>query len=198
MLTGHGLANAGIALGLIFGLGCGTYTVVQSYVQTHMAEAFAHQYEQVLNSASLADMLFLNLHPDGRKDQTGEQIVKSLEKGKAKEKMMMDQKYGSILALNRRMKASKEEHAEFVKIESVGVDDHQGLEMPVYALALFEITGPGSKDFPEKTQFALAILKGRQKGKQYEWWVDDVRFPYKPKSYVAPVAVPDDGHGHTH
>ena len=56
MLTGRGLANAGVALGLIFGLGCGTYTAVQSYVQTHMAEAFAHRYEEVLNSTSLADV----------------------------------------------------------------------------------------------------------------------------------------------
>ena len=59
-----------------------------------------------------------------------------------------------------------------------------GTEMPVYALAVYEVHGPGSKEFPEKMQYALAVLKGRLKGKQYEWWVDDVRFPYTPKSYV--------------
>lgn len=198
MLTGHGLANVGIALGLIFGLGCATYTAVQTYVQTHMAEAFARQYEQVLNSNSLGDMLYLNLHPEGRKDQNADQLVKSLEKSKPKDKMMMEQKYGGLLSLYKRLTASKEEHAEFVSIEALGVDDHQGTEMPVYALAVYEIHGPGSKEFPEKVQYALAILKGRQKGKQYEWWVEDVRFPYTPKSYVAPVAVPDDGHGHPH
>jgi Domain of unknown function (DUF4190) len=197
MLTGRGLANAGIALGLIFGLGCGTYTAVQYYVQTHMAEAFARRYEQILNTNSLADMLYLNMHPDGRKDQTGDQILKSMEKGKPKDKMMMEQKYGGLLGLNKRLNASKEEHAEFVSIESVGVDEH-ATDMPVYALAVYSIHGPGNKDFPEKQQYALAILKGRQKGKQYEWWVEDVRFPYTPKSYVAPVAAPDDGHGHAH
>ena len=72
-----GLANAGIALGLIFGLGCGTYTTVQTYVRTRMSEKFAHQYEGILQSNSLADLLWYNLHPDGRKDQTGEQLVKT-------------------------------------------------------------------------------------------------------------------------
>ena len=199
MLTGHGLANAGIALGLIFGLGCGTYTTVQTYVRTRLAEQFAHKYEGILQSKSLGDLLWYNLHPDGRKDQTGEQLLKTLETTKPKDKMMLEQRYGSLLSLNKRLTASKDEHIEFVAIEAIGEDDSRGSEMPVYALAVFEVNGPGNKDFPEKRQYALAILKGRPKNKQYEWWVDDVRFPYTPKSY-APAATgpPDDGHGHAH
>ena len=199
MLTGHGLANAGIALGLIFGLGCGTYTTVQTYVRTRVAEKFAHQYEEILQSNSLAELLWYNLHPDGRKDQTGEQLVKTLESSKPKDKMMMEQKYGQLIALNKRLKASKDEHVEFVGIEAVGEDDSHGAEMPIYALAVYEVHGPGSKEFPEKQQYAMAILKGRLKDKQYEWWVDDIRFPYTPKSYVpAAKGPPDDGHGHAH
>ena len=199
MLTGNGLANAGIALGLIFGLGCGTYTTVQTYVRTRLAEQFAHKYEGILQSKSLADLLWYNLHPDGRKDQTGEQLIKTIEGTKPKDKMMAEQRYGSLLALNKRLTASKDEHIEFVAIEAIGEDDSRGIEMPVFALAVFEVNGPGNKDFPEKRQYALAILKGRSKNKQYEWWVDDVKFPYTPKSY-APVATgpPDDGHGHAH
>ena len=199
MLTGHGIANVGIALGLIFGLGCGTYTTVQSYVRTRLSEKFAHQYEGILQSNSLADLLWYNLHPDGRKDQTGEQLLKTLESSKPKDKMMVDQKYGSLLTLNKRLKASQDEHVKFVAIEAIGEDDSRGTEMPVYALAVYEVNGPGNKEFPEKRQYALAILKGRLQNKQYEWWVDDVKFPYTPKSY-APAAKgpPDDGHGHAH
>jgi len=58
MLTGQGLANVGIALGLISGLGCGTYTVVQNRIRTRLGESIAHKYEAVLKSNSLADMLF--------------------------------------------------------------------------------------------------------------------------------------------
>ena len=70
--------------------------------------------------------------------------------------------------------------------------------MPVFAFALFEIHGPGSKDSPEQQQFALAILKALPKGKQYEWWVEDVRFPYKPRRTWRPPSLADDGHGHAH
>jgi Domain of unknown function (DUF4190) len=199
MLTGHGIANAGIALGLIFGLGCGTYTVVQTYVRTRVSEKFAHKYEGILQSNSLTDLLWWNLHPDGRKDQTGDQLLKNLDSSKPKDKMMLDQKYGSLLTLNKRLKASPDEHVKFVAIEAIGEDDSRGTEMPVYALAVYEVDGPGNKEFPEKRQYALAILKGRLQNKQYEWWVDDVKFPYTPKSY-APAAKgpPDDGHGHAH
>ena len=198
MLTGRGLANAGIAVGLIFGLGCGTYTVVQTYVRTRVAESFARKFEGVLKTNSLAELLFLSAHPEGRKDRSGEQLLKSLETSKAKDKMMLEQKHSGLLALNKRLKSSKDEHIEFERIESVGVDDRAGTEMPVYALAVYAIHGPGTKEFPEKTQYALAVLKGRQKDKQYEWWVEDLKFPYTPKSYEPPVTLPDDGHGHAH
>jgi Domain of unknown function (DUF4190) len=196
MLTGHGLANAGIALGLIFGLGCATYSTVQTYVRTRMAESFAHTYEEVLKSNKLADLIFYSLHPEGRKTQSGEDILANLEKSKPRDKMMMEQKYGSLLSLNKRLKEN-DQHVEFVRIEGVGIDERQGAELPVYALAVYEIHGPATKAFPEKQQYALAILKGRPKGKQqYEWWVEELRFPYTPKTYVAPVTLPDDGHGH--
>ena len=51
--------------------------------------------------------------------------------------------------------------------------------------ALFEVKGPGSKEFPEKKQYALAVFKGRPKGRQYEWWVESVKFPYKPQTFGA-------------
>jgi Domain of unknown function (DUF4190) len=198
MLTGRGFANAGIALGLIFGLGCGTYSTVQSYVRTRMAETFARRYQGILQTNSLPDLLWYSLHPEGRKNQTGEQILKSLETGKSRDKMAMETKYGQLLALNKRLKASADEHVEFVTIEAVGEDDSRGLEMPIFAVARYAVHGPGNKSFPEKEQYALAILKGRLNGKEYEWWVDDVRFPYTPKTYVPVAKAPDDGHGHAH
>ena len=115
-----------------------------------MAEAFAHQYEQVLNSSFARRHALLEFAPRRQERPNADQLVNSLEKSKPKDKMMMEQKYGGLLSLYKRLKASKEEHAEFVSIEALGVDDHQGTEMPVYALAVYEIHGPGSKEFPEK------------------------------------------------
>lgn len=199
MITGQGLASAGIALGLTFGLASGTYATVQSYVRTRLAERFAKQYAETVQTGTFADILTMHLHPESRKSTTGEEMQKQLEKSSAKEKMAMDQRFGPLMTLRKRMESSKEEHLEFVRIEAVGEDDSHAAQIPIYALALFEIHGPGSKDFPEKEQYALAVLKGLLTGKQYEWWVDDLRFPYTPRTYVAPVAAPPgDGHGHAH
>jgi len=198
MLTGHGLASAGIALGLIFGLGSGTFLTVQHFVRARLASTFAKHYAESVQSAGLADVLTLHLAPAARKDGGGDALKKQIETASAKERMMVDQKYGNLLALRKRLEASKEEHFEFVSIEDIGEDDSHDARIPIFALALFEVHGPGSKDFPEKEQFALAVLKGMLQGKQYEWWVDDIRFPYKPRTYVAPTKAPDDGHGHAH
>ena len=199
MFTGQGLANAGIALGLIFGLTSATYAFVQTYVRTHQAEKYAKQYAETLKSSPVADALLQTIHPEVRKDQNGDSILKKLESSSPRDRMSMEQKYGQLIALKKRLDTSKEEHVNFVRIEGVGDDEGNGSEIPIYAAALYEVDGPGSKEFPEKQQYAMAILKGRLKGRQYEWWVDDVRFPYKPKSYEPPAAKPvDDGHGHAH
>jgi hypothetical protein len=199
MLTGHGLANAGIALGLVFGLSCATYTGVQYFIRMRLAQDFAHKYEAVLKSNSLADMLFYNTHPEGRKDRSGEEMLKQFEASKPREKKMMEQKIGSMIALNNRLKSTKDQEVDFLTIEGLGVDDRSVGEMPVYALAIYKVHGPPTKEFPEKEQYVLAMLKGRSKGKQqYDWWVDEVRFPYKPQSYEPPIPTTDDGHGHAH
>ena len=135
MLTGMGLANAGISLGLVLGLGVATYTGVQSFVRTRMAETFARQYEQVLKSKSLGDMMMSSQHPDSRGNKTGEQLVKSLDVNKPKDRMVVHDKYSQLLALHRRLEASKDEHVHFERIETVGVDDTIAGEMPVFALA---------------------------------------------------------------
>ena len=101
MLTGHGLASTGIALGVIFGLGCGTYSTVQRYVRTNLAKKFATHYAEVLQTGTLADALMLYGHPQSRKDQSGEQIVKQIQSANAKDKMMMDQKYGQLMCAQK-------------------------------------------------------------------------------------------------
>jgi len=198
MFTGNGLANAGIAMGLIFGLTSASYTVVQSYVRTRQAEKFARQYAEILESPTLASTLLYSLHPDGRQPETAEDIVRKLEGTNARDKMAADRKYGETVALKKRLQSSTNEHIEFVRIETLGDDESSGTEIPIYALALYELTGPGSKEYPEKQQYAMAMLKGRLKGKQYDWWVDELKFPYIPKSFVPTSKAPDDGHGHAH
>jgi hypothetical protein len=199
MLTGTGLANVGITLGLIFGLVTGTYTTVQTYVRARQAEQFGKQIAHVLEASTIAEIISYNLHPSARSDPKHvEEMLKKLESPSPKDKMTVDQRYGPILALRKRLQASKNEHIEFVRIEAMGDDEGRGAEIPFYALALYDVHGPGSKDFPESQQYALAILKATVKGRKYDWWVEDVKFPYLPKTYVPSAKPVDDGHGHAH
>jgi hypothetical protein len=199
MLTGERLANAGIALGLVFGLVTATYTGVQTFVRSRQAEQFAKRYAQALEAPGIAEIITYNVHPSSRNDSKFvEDILKKLDSSVPKDKMVVDQRYGQLLALRRRLQASQNEHIEFIRIEALGEDEGRGAELPIFALALYKVHGPGNKEFTEQEQYAVAILKATVKGKKYDWWVEDVKFPYTPKSYVPPTKTVDDGHGHAH
>jgi len=111
----------------------------------------------------------------------------------------MEQQMGplaQLLALRNRLTKSKGQHVHFVRLEAVGEEEGHGLEIQLFALALMEVNGPASPEFPQERQYALAILKARPKGRQYEWWTESVRFPYEPKTFVAPAKPAGDGHAH--
>jgi hypothetical protein len=196
MLAGRRLANAGAAMGLIFGLVSSTYTAVHSFVLVREAERFGRQYADILSKGSLGDAMWYGLHPEMRNSKTPQQTLHEFEAAKAKEKMMMEQRTGALQALRKRLASSSEEKLRFIDIENQGTDDSRAEEISYFALALFEVEGPANKDYPDKKQFALAIFKARTKGRHYEWWVEDVKFPYQPLSYKVLDKPVDDGHGH--
>jgi hypothetical protein len=198
MLTGRGLANAGTTLGLVFGLVTATYSGVQSFVLSRAATNFGREFADAVQGGALDKMLWYNMHPDMRKNKSPKDALHDFETAKPKDRMMIEQKTAPMQSLHKRLAASKDETFHFVDIESQGLDEGQGKELGYYATALFEVEGPGNKDFPEKRQYALAIFKGRTKGRHYEWWVEDIRFPYQPRSFQAPEKPVDDGHGHAH
>jgi hypothetical protein len=197
MLTGQRLATAGIALGVMFGAASLTITTVQYLVRSRQATLFATKYATVLESGDLSSMLWYNSHPETRKDKTAADIARELET-KPKERQMMEASVGpfaQLLKLHERIATSKGQKVRFVEIEHVGDDEGHGLEMQIFATALFEITGPPSKKFPAEKQYALAVLKARPKGRQYEWWSENVMFPYTPASYIVPDKPVGDSHG---
>jgi hypothetical protein len=197
ILTGHGLANAGIALGLTFGLISGTVSSVQYFVRSNQAKIFGKQYEDVLQGHLLSEFIWYNMHPDYRKEKTPAQALQEFEQNVGKNKPMVEQKMGDLLALQRRLASSKDQKVHFVSIEGIGEDNSRS-ELQVYGLGLYEVEGPATKQFPQEHEYALAIFKARPKGRHYDWWVEDIKFPYLRKSYVAATAPVDDGHGHPH
>ena len=123
MLTGRGMANAGIALGIIFGLVVTTYTSVQTFVLTRDASQFGERYAEVLQKGSFGDLLWYGLYPDTRKEKTPEQALQEFESTKAKERMLMDQKMAPLQGLKKHLTGANAGHLHFVDIESHGVDE---------------------------------------------------------------------------
>jgi hypothetical protein len=203
MLTGQRLASTGIGLGILFGAASLTITTVQHYVRTRQATEFGKTYAKVLESGDMNSVLWYNSHPDTRKDKTADDIARERD-AEPKERRRMAENLGPIAQLNKlhdRVTSSKAQKVHFVKIEQVGEDEGHGLELQIFALALFEVEGPPSAKFPEEKEYALAVLKARPKGRVYEWWTESVVFPYKPASYVAPLKPVGDSHGeggHSH
>src|SRR5262249_36778753 len=157
MYTGRGFANAGIAMGLVFGLMTLTYTAVQGFLLARAASEFGREYAEAMQTGSLGQILLYGFHPDVRKSKTADQAEEEFRSAKAKERMMIDQKTGPLQSLRRRLASSKDEAFRFLDIENQGLDQGQGAQLGYFATALFEVKGPGNKEFPESKQYALGL-----------------------------------------
>jgi hypothetical protein len=195
-LTGGRLANAGIALGLVFGLAVVTYTGLQFVILRREATRFGLEYAKVLKDGTFGDLLLLRESPDRRENQTGADKQKELDSMKSRDRAMIEQRLTPLKNLNEVL--AKGAQIRFLGVENQGVDESMIGAVYNFAALLYEIDGapplPGQEAHAH--QYALAIAKGRPKGRHYEWWVDDTRYPYAPASYVLESKPVDDGHGH--
>lgn len=195
VLTGRKLAQAGIALGLIFGLMSFTLYTVQRYINTRSATQFAEKYVDILQKGTLGDMLLYGLAPQIRESTTPQKLMEQFRARSADEEQgpMLEMKQGAYTRLMNRVASGGDQHVEFVRIEKVDM-----VEDTPYAVALFKIHGPTSKEFPDEEQYIGAILKSQNDGSASPWWVDEIHFPYQPSSFVPAAKAADDGHGHAH
>lgn len=192
ILTGRGLAQAGLALGLIFGLAALTTDQVQSFLRKRDATRFANLYIGVLKKGSFDDCLWYRVPPSVRKNMSPADAVAQMQKS-ARDPSMMENQVGPIRAIKDRLASDPKETLTFSSIEQQGLE---GLDP--YALAVLRLAGPGSKRFPNKEEFALLVLKGNRDGNKLDWWIENFEYPYKPKTHVMATKPVDDGHGHGH
>jgi hypothetical protein len=195
ILTGRTLAQMGVGMGLIFGLAIFTVSTVQAYLVTRNANGFASFYGTLYKSSGLGEILWWGMHPSQRKSMTAEDVIQKLQTSKKAETAAYDMRISGVRNLKKRLDSSKDQELHFVKIEREGAEG-----LTHVALALFEVHGPPSKDFPQEREYALGFLKGisRSSGKGYDWWVDELVYPYKPQTADLPETPIDDGHGHSH
>jgi len=189
--TGKGLAQAGIGLGLIFGLMAITFSTVQDQMNKRAAAKFAREYVDILKTRGIEEAIFYSLAPASREGKKPSELYAEVKK--QNEPGGMEMRYGSLQKLKQRLTSGAGQDIHFERIESSG---YEGIRP--YAAALVEVHGPATKDFPEKEQFALLLMKAMTDKGKSQWWVDETRFPYTPASFVPTAKAPDDGHGHSH
>lgn len=193
VLTGRGLAQAGIALGMIFGLGTLTIQTVQSQLRKAEAARFSRRLVEVLKNGSFEEAIWYRQVPDIRRGKSAEAVVDEVRKS-AKEPHMFELHFGTLKELQQRAHAPGQD-IRFVRIEDAGT-----IDMSNYAAALIEVHGPGTETYPKKEQYALLLVKSLQdpKSGKNEWWLDNITYPYAPNTFVPPAKTSGDGHGHAH
>ncbi len=196
LLTGARLANAGIGLGLVFGLVVVTYTIVMSIIISREAERFAVTYAKVLKEGSLGDALLYRLPPEQRKDRTAASMEQEWEKQKVREHGLAQAKMSGLMDLRKAL-TPKDTHLRFVGVETQGVDAERVDKVGYYAAVLYEVEHFDPKYGPhEGGQYALAFFKGAPAGRHIDWFNETIYYPYTPKSFQLSGKPIDDGHGH--
>jgi len=191
MLTGRGIAQAGIALGLIFGLASLTTSTVQDWIRVREATKFANLYASVLKKGAIEDVEWYAEPPLRRNGKTPKELhEESLKASPAPD--LLDMKKEQTKSL-RELLAQKGADLHFVKIENHGME-----KIYPVATALFEVHQAPGKESSEGETFALVVMKGVTENRRTDWFVENLIYPYRPESYTPPVQKPDDGHGHTH
>lgn len=206
VLTGRSFAQAGIALGLIFGVSSLSYTLWANRIVRNDARKFGIELAKTLNAGKAsvpvdtADIVWYMIPPPARKGITPED---------ARSKIAMITKESEKFAdLDNKVKRSfKVAGPDEITLDEV--EDAFFQELDTYATLRFKVgTGvnhdhehvhkPGEPEI-EGLDYLLVRAKGMKEGKRYKWFVDYIVYPYIPQSYKhVEVKKADDGHGHAH
>ena len=194
VITGASLARVGMGISLLFGLTSVTRVLSQDALINYDAGQFGRFFVGVLKDEPVSIALWYGQPLTYRKVKNPDDLVEELKNNKSPTAPdAYAEKSEPIVRIKERLKIPGEQ-ISYDTIETRAVDG-----LTTYANALIKLEGPGSKDFPEKEQYLLLqLVKGPEGGKR-DWVVQEIIYPYTPKSAVATVKKKDDdGHGHAH
>ena len=203
-LTGRGLAQAGIAMALVFCLSAVTFTYVKALkVQTDAAR-FAQTYVNVLGQKNLPDAYWYKLLPVQRKGKSPKKALDEFRKSiPTNEPLLFDMELGSLQRLVDDLKAGAS--VQFVEIENAG---YVGVTPYAFAVARID-EGPESHDDEdgddhadhdhaahEGPTYALFHLRSPPDSPVFDWYIHEIKYPYdRGTQSITPKPI-DDGHNH--
>lgn len=189
LLTGSGLANFGIAAGLITGLSAPTVSMVQHSIIARNATAYADRLSLALQDSGMDEAFWLAQHPSVRSGTTPRQLMEEINSASPEQQMGPDGRLTSFRSMSSRIASSGEQHVHVDGVESKG---YSGITPFANIRIVFD--GPETEDFPA-LQFALIQVEGAKVDGKQEWYVKDVVFPYEVGSRANVV---ESAHGHDH
>jgi hypothetical protein len=192
--TGRGLAQAGIAMGLIFSVAAGTTYATLRIILNRDANGFARVYLKVLQGGRLADAMWYHAPPQGRRAMNPEEILKKMYQGASKNPMTEEAKFGPTRKVLDILTKSNGK-IRFAGIEGSG---YENLER--FAFALYELDWPNAPSDHPEVHFALADIRSDHATGDKGWWVREFYYPYKPASHrFTPKPIDVEGSpGHHH
>lgn len=195
-LTGGAIAQAGIALGLIFGLSSVTLTYTQSFLLARRAEAFIRrEIVPILNDRNLDETLWFKAPPDDRRGMTPRQVRDRFADPKNPDPFFFEMAIGSVGVLMKELRARPDAQVVFDRVEQTSYD---GITPIVLARLRVEDDDHDHAGHDPSRSYIGLVVKSQGEGKNQSWWVGDYLFPYKPNTYEAPVKSVEAEHGHDH
>jgi hypothetical protein len=195
MLTGSGLANVGIALGLVFSLSATTFATTRWLQVRQSASAFAEGYAKLLDSNDMATAAWYRIPPAQRDKDRQKQYQQMVKETDIETKQRM---LGDIMAVQTRA-TKPDAKVEFVRLEAAGYDG-----VTPYAIALFHVIGgeephaEGEKGHvhDDSEDYLMAEMRSDPSQKGFAWYMKEIAYPYKPASYTPAPKPVSDGHNH--
>lgn len=190
VLTGRGLAQAGVALGTIFALSSLTLVGVERYMIYRDARDFGQRVVKSFRTQRIADVLWYKVPPHERRSMTPEQVKQKFDGQAAKDRNFLQAEAAPIFGIIDRLK--KGGTIRLDQVESAGSDGVESFGGVVLRV------DSATKDKANPPEYGLLDLQGMNEGRAWRWWVRAIKFPYQPHTYAPPTKPVDDGHGHGH
>ncbi|WP_161602275.1 DUF4190 domain-containing protein [Tautonia marina] len=188
LVTGTGLANLGITLGLVSGLAAPTLSAVQHSIISRQAREYSTQLVAALESKGMADAYWLGQHPEIRAQMTPQGLMTDIENTPEQEMAGPDTRLSTFRTISQRL-ASGDQHIHFDEIEGRGFSG-----TTPFAYVRVMLDGPESEEFPA-VQYALFRVEGADFEGQRQWYIKDIVFPYEAGTRANVV---ESAHGHEH
>ena len=192
VLTGTPFAQAGIVLGLMFGLSSTTIRQVDLFLLSRKADQFADKYVRVLQEEGLAEAVWSRLSPSEQVGRSPKQYLSTL-KGGGRDAQM---EYRN--ATSARSSGCAPGFRRGPSCTASGSRPAAMTASSRMQPSCSNWTDQAVAKAPARPTTCCWNSGARSRVGDISWFVSELRNDYARRSYALKHKVVDDGHGHSH